>query len=180
MRSDITVRIASRRTLRVAAGVLTAAAALTLTACNASEGGDAKSSGQADTAPAGDALPVRNEDGEGATTATIVLMNKGSYSCRIGGFPGVDLTSVNGGERWSLARSSQKWSSVEVEAGQSTEFTLNLAFTHEEEGFYQPAWVEITPPDETRALKIEWPWETGTLVDQRSATHPGTFVNPIG
>ncbi|GAA1150168.1 hypothetical protein [Streptomyces javensis] len=62
----------------------------------------------------------------------------------------------------------------------SNEFTLNLAFTGEEEGFYQPAWVEITPPNETKALKIEWPWETDSLVDQRSATHPGTFVNPIG
>ncbi|MFE9069330.1 DUF4232 domain-containing protein [Streptomyces violaceusniger] len=244
MRSNTTARIARRRTLRVAAAVLTAAAALTLTACNGSDSGDTKSAGQADTAPAGsggssgssggaqgsdakakggseagtakdqsgggqaategggrahagvercrtenleaafatgeDALPVPEEDGEGATTATIVLMNKGSYSCKLGGFPGVDLTSINGGERWSLARSSQKWSSVEVEAGQSTEFTLNLAFTKEEEGFYQPAWVEITPPNETKALKIEWPWESDTLVDQRGATHPGTFVNPIG
>lgn len=107
-------------------------------------------------------------------------MNKGSYSCKLGGFPGVDLTSINGGERWSLVRSSQKWSSLEVEAGQSTEFTLSLAFTGEEEGFYQPAWVEITPPNQTKALKIEWPWESDSLVDQRGATHPGTFVNPIG
>ncbi|MGY0060744.1 DUF4232 domain-containing protein [Streptomyces sp. LZ34] len=127
-----------------------------------------------------DALPVPEESAGGATTATIVLMNKGTSSCRIGGFPGVDLTSINGGERWSLARSSQKWSSLEVEAGQSTEFTLNLAFTKEEEGFYQPAWVEITPPNETKSLKIEWPWETDSLVDQRGATRPATFVNPIG
>ncbi|WP_069873540.1 DUF4232 domain-containing protein [Streptomyces malaysiensis] len=127
-----------------------------------------------------DALPVPEGDADGSTTATIVLTNKGSYSCKLGGFPGVDLTSVNGGQRWSLVRSSQKWSSMEVEAGQSTEFTLNLAFTKEEEGFYQPAWVEITPPNETEALKIEWPWEGDTLVDQRGATHPGTFVNPIG
>ncbi|MEU0928604.1 DUF4232 domain-containing protein [Streptomyces malaysiensis] len=127
-----------------------------------------------------DALPVPEGDADGSTTATIVLTNKGSYSCKLGGFPGVDLTSVNGGQRWSLVRSSQKWSSMEVEAGQSTEFTLNLAFTKEEEGFYQPAWVEITPPNETEALKIEWPWESDTLVDQRGATHPGTFVNPIG
>nr|WP_086861134.1 DUF4232 domain-containing protein [Streptomyces milbemycinicus] len=127
-----------------------------------------------------DALPVP-EDGEGgATTATIVLMNKGTSSCRIGGFPGVDLTSINGGERWSLARSSKKWTSVNVEAGQQTQFTLNLAFTKEEEGFYQPAWVEITPPNETKALKIEWPWENDSLVDQRGATRPATFVNPVG
>ncbi|GAA0901108.1 MULTISPECIES: hypothetical protein [Streptomyces violaceusniger group] len=53
MRSNTTVRIARRRTLRVADAVLTAAAALTLTACNGSDGGDTKSAGQADTAPAG-------------------------------------------------------------------------------------------------------------------------------
>ncbi|MFK4270168.1 DUF4232 domain-containing protein [Streptomyces milbemycinicus] len=218
MRSNTTARFARRRPFRVAAAVLTAAAALSLTACN----NDEKAAGPADTAPAGsssssggaqgsgdkgkegggsaqagvercrtenleaafatgeDALPVPEESEGGATTATIVLMNKGTSSCRIGGFPGVDLTSINGGERWSLARSSQKWSSLEVEAGQSTEFTLNLAFTKEEEGFYQPAWVEITPPNETKALKIEWPWENDSLVDQRSATRPATFVNPVG
>ncbi|MDP9607854.1 hypothetical protein JOF35_000131 [Streptomyces demainii] len=42
MRSDTTARIARRRTLRVAAAVLTAAAALTLTACNGPDGGDSK------------------------------------------------------------------------------------------------------------------------------------------
>lgn len=233
MRSNTTARTARRRTLRVAAAVLTAAAALTLTACNDSDAGNAKSAGQAGSGSSGssdgaqgsdakakggpetgagesapgsgqaategggrahagverchtenleaafatgeDALPVPEGDADGSTTATIVLTNKGSYSCKLGGFPGVDLTSVNGGQRWS-----QKWSSMEVEAGQSTEFTLNLAFTKEEEGFYQPAWVEITPPNETEALKIEWPWEGDTLVDQRGATHPGTFANPIG
>ncbi|MER7793411.1 DUF4232 domain-containing protein [Streptomyces sp. NPDC097640] len=126
-----------------------------------------------------DALPVPEEDG-GSTTASIVLINKSTSSCRIGGFPGVDLTSINGGERWSLARSSEKWNSFELEGGQSTSFTLNLAFTNEEEGFYQPAWVEITPPNETKSLKIEWPWENDSLVDQRGATRPATFVNPIG
>ncbi|MFI0819762.1 DUF4232 domain-containing protein [Streptomyces sp. NPDC021098] len=241
MRSNTTARTARRRSLRAAAAVLTAAAALTLTACNGSEADDAKSAGQSDTAPAGsgsssgssggaqgsdaedkggseagasgdqsgsgqegggsahagvercrtdnleaafatgeDALPVPEEGADGSTTATITLINKGTSSCKLNGFPGVDLTSVNGGERWSLTRSSQKPSPVEVAAGQSTEFTLNLAFTKEEEGFYQPAWVEITPPNETKALKIEWPWESDSLVDQRSATRPGTFVNPIG
>ncbi|MFI0730591.1 DUF4232 domain-containing protein [Streptomyces sp. NPDC021225] len=49
MRSNTTARNARRRSFRVAAAVLTAAAALTLTACN----GDAKSAGPAETAPAG-------------------------------------------------------------------------------------------------------------------------------
>jgi hypothetical protein len=44
-----TARIARRRSFRVAAAVLTAAAALSLTACN----NDEKAAGQADQAPAG-------------------------------------------------------------------------------------------------------------------------------
>ncbi|MGW8557067.1 DUF4232 domain-containing protein [Streptomyces tubercidicus] len=121
-----------------------------------------------------DAVP----DEDGTSTASVVLTNKGSSSCVIGGFAGVDFTSENGGERWSLARSSAKHGSITLAPGDSTDFTINVAMTKEDTGFYQPARAEVTPPNETKSITIEWPF--GTLVDQRSATHPGTFVNPIG
>ncbi|MEU9118445.1 DUF4232 domain-containing protein [Streptomyces sp. NPDC048506] len=124
----------------------------------------------------GDAAPDPNAGG--STTTSVVLTNKGSRACVIGGFPGVDLKSVNGGERWSLVRSSAKHGSITLGPGDSTDFTINVALTKEDKGFYQPAYADITPPNETKAITIEWPW--GTLVDQRSATHPATFVNPIG
>ncbi|MFI0818683.1 DUF4232 domain-containing protein [Streptomyces sp. NPDC021098] len=123
-----------------------------------------------------DAVPDPNA--EGGTTTSVMLTNKGRSTCKIGGFPGVDLKSVNGGERWSLQRSSTKYGSITLAPGDSTDFTINLAMTDEDEGFYQPAYAEITPPNETKSITLKWPW--GTLVDQRSATHPGTFVNPIG
>lgn len=123
-----------------------------------------------------DAAPDPNAGG--STTASVVLTNKGSRTCKIGGFPGVDLKSENGGERWSLARSSAKHGSITLAPGDSTDFTVNVALTKEEEGFYQPAFADITPPNETKSITIKWPW--GTLVDQRGATHPATFVNPIG
>ncbi|WP_413802147.1 RICIN domain-containing protein [Streptomyces iranensis] len=63
MRSNTTAGITHRRTLRVAAAVLTAAAALTLTACNGSDSGDTKSAGQADTAPAGSSGSSGSSDG---------------------------------------------------------------------------------------------------------------------
>ncbi|BDH15529.1 DUF4232 domain-containing protein [Streptomyces hygroscopicus] len=248
--SATTTRTVRRRTLRLAAAALTAAAGLTLTACSGSDAAGAKPADRADTgvaadagssgagdagssagaqgsdaqassgakadakadakagaaakkpgnaqgagggsgsgvqrchtsglkaafATGGDAAP--DPDANGGTTTSIVLTNKGSSTCKIGGFPGVDLKSENGGERWSLARSSKKFSSITLNPGDSTDFTLNLAMTKEDKGFYQPAFAEVTPPNETTALTVEWPW--GTLVDQRSATHPGTFVNPIG
>ncbi|MCF3172018.1 DUF4232 domain-containing protein [Streptomyces sioyaensis] len=127
-------------------------------------------------ATGGDAAP--DPDAGGSTTTSVVLTNKGGRACKIGGFPGVDLKSVNGGERWSLARSTAKHGSITLGPGDSTDFTLNLAMTKEDKGFYQPAYADITPPNETTPITIAWPW--GTLVDQRSATHPATFVNPIG
>ncbi|MEU6329860.1 DUF4232 domain-containing protein [Streptomyces sp. NPDC047049] len=243
MSSSTTVRTARRRTLRLAAAALTAAAGLTLTACSGADATGAKPAGRTDAGAAAvessgagasagaqdsdaqadsgakadtkaggtgkkpggaragggggavsgvqrchtsgltaafatgeDAAPDPNASG--GTTTSIVLTNKGSSACKIGGFPGVDLKSENGGERWSLARSSKKFSSITLQPGDSTDFTLNVAMTKEETGFYQPAFADVTPPNETTSLTVKWPW--GTLVDQRSATHPGTFVNPIG
>lgn len=108
-----------------------------------------------------------------------MLTNAGDRTCKIGGFAGVDLTSENGGQVWSLARSSAKYGSITLGPGDSTDFTINLGMTDEsEEGSYKPAFAVVTPPNETASLKLEWPW--GALVDQRAATHPATFVNPIG
>ncbi|WP_433857800.1 DUF4232 domain-containing protein [Streptomyces kronopolitis] len=127
-------------------------------------------------ATGGDAAP--DENAGGSTTTSVVLTNKGSRACKIGGFAGVDLKSENGGERWSLVRSTAKHGSITLQPGDSTDFTINVVMTKEDSGFYQPAYADITPPNETSSLTIAWPW--GTLVDQRGATHPGTFVNPIG
>ncbi|MEU8684916.1 DUF4232 domain-containing protein [Streptomyces sp. NPDC048611] len=122
-----------------------------------------------------DAVPDPN--GEGATTTSVVLTNKGSRNCVIGGFPGVDLKAENGGGLWSLTRSSAKGGSIPLKPGDSTDFTINLGLS-EDAGSWKPASAVITPPNETTSLTLDWPW--GALTDQRSATHPATFVNPIG
>ncbi|KUL34407.1 flagellar motor protein MotB [Streptomyces sp. NRRL F-4489] len=250
MSSTTTVRTTRRRTLRIAAAALTAAAGLTLTACSGSDASGAKPAGRADagmaapessstgsstgaqgsepeagpgakaesaagttdtTATTGkqsgsahttgggrtgsgaqrchtsglkasfatgeDAAPDPNAGG--ATTTSIVLTNKGSRACVIGGFPGVDLKSENGGQVWSLTRSSAKHGSITLGPGDSTDFTINLALAKDdEEHFWMPAFVAVTPPNETTSLTLKWPW--GPLVDQSGATHPATYVNPIG
>ncbi|MGW5939917.1 DUF4232 domain-containing protein [Streptomyces celluloflavus] len=264
MRSNTTVRTARRRTLRVVAAALTAAAALTLTACSGADVAGTKAAGQTDTGvaaesggadasagaqgPAGaqgsdaqadsgakadaktdtkvdakaatsgrqsssagkqsgtthansggraasgverchtsglraafamgeDATPDPNASG--ATTTSIVLTNKGSRTCVIGGFPGVDLKPDNGGTSWSLRRSSAKHGSITLRPGDSTDFTINLGLTENNaEGSWKPASVTVTPPNETTSLTLAWPW--GPLIDQQAATHTATFVNPIG
>ncbi|WP_030985706.1 DUF4232 domain-containing protein [Streptomyces sp. NRRL S-1813] len=246
--SATTTRTVRRRTLRLAAAALTAAAGLTLTACSGSDTAGAKPAGHTDTgvaaaesggagssagaqgpdgqagpgaevdakvdakadaagkqpgsaqaatsggsssgvqrchtsglkasfATGGDATPA--PDADGGTTTSIVLTNKGSSTCKIGGFPGVDLKSGNGGQSWSLRRSSAKHSSITLGPGDSTDFTINLAMARKDEAHpWMPAFAAVTPPNETTALTLKWPW--GPLVDQTGATHPATFVNPIG
>ncbi|GAA1106473.1 DUF4232 domain-containing protein [Streptomyces javensis] len=115
----------------------------------------------------------------GSTTTSVVLTNTGGRTCEIGGFPGVGLRPGNGGQVWSPARSAAKYGSITLGPGDSTDFTINLAMANEnEEGTWMPASVTVTPPNETRSLTLKWPW--GPLVDQSGATHPATFVNPIG
>lgn len=124
-----------------------------------------------------DAVP--DPDADGGTTTSIVLTNKGSRSCKIGGFAGIDLKPDAGGPGWSLARSSAKHASLTLAPGESTDFTLNLGLAKENaEDSWLPRTVTVTPPNETTSLTLKWPW--GPLVDQRGATHPATFVNPIG
>ncbi|MFC9241100.1 DUF4232 domain-containing protein [Streptomyces decoyicus] len=243
MSSNTTVRTARRRTLRIAAAALTAAAGLTLTACSGSDAAGAKPAGRTDTgaaaveAGAGSSAGAPGSDGQaapgakadtktdaaakqpgsaqanggggkaspgvqrchtsgltaafatgedatpdpdagGSTTTSIVLTNKGGSTCKIGGFPGVDLKSENG-QSWSLRRSSAKHTSITLAPGDSTDFTLNLALAKSDEAHpWMPASVTVTPPNETTSLTLKWPW--GPLVDQTGATHPATFVNPIG
>nr|WSX23765.1 hypothetical protein OG690_30760 [Streptomyces tubercidicus] len=58
MSSSTTVRTARRRTLRIAAAALVAAAGLTLTACSGSDAADAKSAGHTSTSSDGKESPV--------------------------------------------------------------------------------------------------------------------------
>ncbi|WP_030410161.1 DUF4232 domain-containing protein [Streptomyces sp. NRRL S-1448] len=250
MSSTTTVRTARRRTLRIAAAALTAAAGLTLTACSGSDADGTKAASRSDSGMAaaessgagssagaqgsdaqagpgakvdGKAGPAADKQSDkqsgsahasggggaagsgvqrchtsglkavfatgedatpdpnagGATTTSIVLTNKGSRTCVIGGFAGVDLKSRNGGQIWSLARSSAKHGSITLKPGDSTDFTINLGMAGKnEEHPWVPAFAAVTPPNETTSLTLKWPW--GPLVDQTGATHPATFVNPIG
>ncbi|KOT26639.1 flagellar motor protein MotB [Streptomyces sp. NRRL WC-3701] len=237
--SSSTVRTARRRTLRIAAAALTAAAGLTLTACSGSDTGGSKAAAHldteaaaADTSSGAGASADGQESGgqagtgakaesgakakaEGKTGAPGAAGEKSARSgagggSKAGGSGGqrchtsdlkaafatgedavpdpnasggtttsVDLRPDAGGPSWSLARSSAKHGSITLGPGDSTDFTLNLGMAKEnDEGSWKPATVAVTPPNETTALTLKWPW--GPLVHQDGATHPATFVNPIG
>ncbi|GAA2596130.1 hypothetical protein [Streptomyces tubercidicus] len=99
MSSSTTVRTARRRTLRIAAAALTAAAGLTLTACAGSDAADAKSASHASSA-AGEAT-ASGWSGLQSTDAKAVVANKQS------GQQAGSARTANGGKAASPVRTQR-------------------------------------------------------------------------
>ncbi len=120
----------------------------------------------------GDAAPDVTSDEQ--QTTGVDLHNRSSHACKVGGFPGVDL---NGGStNWSLVRKSQTYSAITLNPGDDTDFSIY--FAPEQGGTWTPQTVTITPPNQTTSVTLKWPWGPVTL--QNGATHPATYVGPIG
>ncbi|WP_328311347.1 DUF4232 domain-containing protein [Streptomyces sp. NBC_00442] len=119
---------------------------------------------------------AQSKGSQGAVTIT--LTNKGTKSCVLKGYPGVDL--VGGTTRWSLTRqTSQSPATVTVRPGATTTFTIfYLPFDQGDGQEFQPKSIVITPPDETHAHTL--PWTFSPVLLQDGATHPGTYVSPVG
>jgi hypothetical protein len=120
----------------------------------------------------GDAAPEVTSDQQ--QTTGISVHNRSDRTCLAGGFPGVDL---NGGStKWSLTRTNAHYSSIALHPGDNTDF--QITFQPEPKGKWTPRTVTVTPPNETTSVTLAWPWGPVTLQD--GATHPATYVGPIG
>ncbi|WP_328318188.1 DUF4232 domain-containing protein [Streptomyces sp. NBC_00388] len=115
-------------------------------------------------------------------TASLTLENAGTRTCTLHGFPGVRLISKSG-TAWDLRRSSDTPSTMTLHPGDDTaSISISLlaipADARDTKPFI-PARIQITPPDETTSITLEWPYG-GAILDQSGATDAGTFVNPVG
>jgi hypothetical protein len=112
--------------------------------------------------------------------AYVVLKNTGAHTCSMHGFPGVDL--VNSGTQWPLRRNAQSPATVTLQPGHSTRFTVTFlpwtATGNVASNNFAPTALVITPPNETTSYDLPWRW--GHVLLQDAATHPGTYVGPIG
>ena len=109
----------------------------------------------------------------GQRSVAVKLTNKGSATCSMYGFPGVDL--VNSGQSWSLPRATDVTPrTVALAPGATTTFTL-VYRAYEGTGGqkYTPTTAVITPPDETTSYDL--PWAYGALVKD-----PVMSVGPVG
>ncbi|MFF9482817.1 DUF4232 domain-containing protein [Streptomyces sp. NPDC014733] len=111
--------------------------------------------------------------------AAVWLKNIGSSTCTIKGFPGVSIAGEEG-QSWDLSRSNKAAPTITLKPGAHTSFNISLLpSTDAGDNKVTPGMVTITPPNETKHFQLQWPFG-GSILDQSGATHPGTFVNPVG
>ncbi|SEN17620.1 DUF4232 domain-containing protein [Actinacidiphila rubida] len=108
----------------------------------------------------------------------IKMTNHGSRSCTMKGYPGVDL--VGGGQTWSLSRqTSVAPHATTVAPGGSTSFTITyMPYSAGSGRQLDVKTIVITPPNETVSTDV--PWEFQPVLLQDGATHPATYVGPVG
>ncbi|MGW2682434.1 DUF4232 domain-containing protein [Streptomyces sp. NPDC001414] len=115
--------------------------------------------------------------GSGQKHAVVALTNKSGRTCTLYGFPGVDL--VDGGRQWSLRRTDATPQRVTLASGAAARFTLTyLPSDAGDSTAFTPTTVVITAPDQRTSYDL--PWHGGPVVLQDGATHPGTYVGPVG
>ncbi|MER6569038.1 DUF4232 domain-containing protein [Streptomyces sp. NPDC001093] len=117
------------------------------------------------------------------TQAYIWFTNRSKHTCTLSGFAGVDMVGAQKTDgTWSLARSSKKSEKMTLGQGDTVDFSITLlpvtGSTPQKEKFV-PAKFLVTPPNETTHFTLKWPFG-GQILKQDGATHPGTYVNPVG
>ncbi|CAG6398601.1 DUF4232 domain-containing protein [Streptomyces cocklensis] len=111
----------------------------------------------------------------------VVLTNKGSGTCTLQGFPGLDIVS-NKGTHWSLVRQARSAAKVTLKPGAAASFEITyLPYDANDSGgsaAFHAASILVTPPGETHSTTLKWDG-FADVMDQSGATHPGTYVGPV-
>ncbi|MBZ3907204.1 DUF4232 domain-containing protein [Streptomyces griseiscabiei] len=129
-----------------------------------------------------DAAPEMGQT-ENQTQAYIWFTNKSARTCTLSGFAGVDMVGAQTTDgTWSLVRSSKAPVKFTLEQGDTVDFSITLLpvakSTPKAEKFVPSKFV-VTPPNETTSFTLAWPFG-GQILKQDAATHPATYLNPIG
>ncbi|GAA5061966.1 DUF4232 domain-containing protein [Streptomyces similanensis] len=133
-------------------------------------------------ATGGDAKPEMGRSGK-QTQAYIWFTNRSKRTCTLSGFAGVDMIGAQKTDgTWSLARSSKKPETIPLGPGDTVDLSITLlpvaASTPQKEKFV-PARFLVTPPNETAHFTLKWPFG-GQILKQDGATHPATYLDPVG
>jgi hypothetical protein len=105
----------------------------------------------------------------GQRHTTVVWTNTSTTDCVMSGFGGVDLQGPDDpmGRTYSLPRTSATPESFPLAPGHTAHTTIT----------WLPTAMLVTPPNETRSARLDWPG--GAVLRQDGATHPGTYIGPV-
>jgi len=116
----------------------------------------------------------------GQITQVVKLTSKGSSSCTMKGFPGVDLIGAANGRQdyaWPLVRQSARYSTVTLAPGRTAHFNLTYLIGVSGDGVNLAVHkIVITPPGDRSHLVLTW---NQSVLLQDAATYPGTYVGPV-
>lgn len=157
----------------------TSAAADTATASSGT-GGDTGTSG-GDCQAADLSFTLGAKSGSNQVTQVVDLTNKGSSSCTMDGFPGVDIIGYAQGQtnyRWSLVRQNVSAAAVTLAPGGTAHFDVMYlpADASSDPSDITATMLEVTPPNTYTSANVTF---TASIMLQDGATHPGTYISPI-
>lgn len=113
-------------------------------------------------------------------TQVVDLTNRGAASCRMEGFPGVNLVGAARGQHgyaWPLSRQSVSYTNVVLPPGGVAHFSLTyLPFAPGDGTNIAVTEIVVTPPNTFTHTQLAW---NRDVLLQDAATHPGTFISPI-
>jgi len=122
----------------------------------------------------GDAVAA--EAGNDQMRLPLTMTNSGSAACVLRGFPGARLEGADG-DGWDLVRSADAINDVRLEPNGKATSYLTFLKTDAANGWAVKS-VVVTPPNTTESQTFPWPG--GPVVRQDAATHPGTYITPVG
>ncbi|RKE23025.1 DUF4232 domain-containing protein [Streptomyces sp. TLI_171] len=107
----------------------------------------------------------------------IELTNRGSATCTMKGYPGLDL--VSGTQTWNLPRyQPAQADTVTLKPGGKAYVAIDyLPYMNDGTDEFKVSKIVLTPPDDTTQLTVSW--VGANPMDQSGATHPGTYVRPV-
>jgi hypothetical protein len=114
----------------------------------------------------------------GQRHTSVVWTNTSTSDCVMDGFGGVDLQGPDDpmGRTYSLPRTSAAPQSFTLAPGHAAHTTITWLPPQDGPG-WTPTAMRVTPPEETRSARIDWPG--GAVLRQDGATHPGTYIGPV-
>ncbi|MFC4081685.1 DUF4232 domain-containing protein [Amycolatopsis samaneae] len=107
----------------------------------------------------------------------LTLTNNSDATCSVNGFPGVQLTGVDG-TTWDLARTNGALGAVVLRPGEHAVSNLTYLGTNQETG-WEVASMKVTPPNTYNTQPVEWTPGIMHILKQDGATHPGTYIDPV-